>query len=97
MDKIQDPTDDPWVDMITGVADPFDGWRPQLGVFPVRLAGPKERKERQSAIQLRQLEQSLFTSSDWNEVTAKSKYDVFGVQSTRAKLLAVHEERVTEW
>lgn len=97
VDNIQDPTDDSWVDLISGEADVFDGWRPQLGVHPLRLAGPRERKAGISTSQMRTIESQLFASADWQSIKDQTKSAGFGVAHTRNLMLNTYKEHADAW
>lgn len=97
VDRIDDPSESPWVDLITGKSDAFNGWRPKLGVHAVRLAGPKELKAGLVPSQVRTIEQQLFSSSEWTDIAKQAKVGGFGVAVARQKVLDLHEERIAEW
>jgi hypothetical protein len=96
-DRIEDLEDNSWVDMITLKADRFDGWSPKLGVFPVRLAGPREIKAGLVASQVRAIEQQLFNSPAWSDVAKKSGSGGFGINIARQKVLDLHKDRINDW
>lgn len=96
-DRIEDLEDNSWIDMITLQADRFDGWSPKLGVFPVRLAGPKEIKAGLVSSQVRAVEQQLFTSPAWSQIVKKSGSTTFGIHVARQKVLDLHKDRIGDW
>ena len=97
VDRIEDHTDNSWVDMLTGNANRFDGWLPKLGMFPVRLAGPKEIKAGLAPSQMRAIEQRLFKSLEWVAVAQKAGRGSFGFQAARSKVLSIHQDRIAKW
>jgi hypothetical protein len=96
-DRIEDLEDNSWVDMITLKADRFDGWSPKLGVYPVRLAGPREIKAGLVPSQVRAIEQQLFNTSAWSQVAKTAGRGVFGIQVARQKVLDLHKDRISNW
>jgi hypothetical protein len=98
VDRIEDHTDNTWVDLLTGNADRFDGWLPKLGIYPVRLAGPKEIKAGLAPSQMRVIEHRLFKSPEWMNVAQKAgRGATFGFQAARQKVLAIHRDRIANW
>jgi len=95
-DRIEDLEDNSWIDMITLRADRFDGWSSKLGVYPVRLAGPREIKAGLVPSQVRAIEQQLFNSPGWSEVS-KTPGSGFGIHVARQKVLDLHKERIGDW
>jgi hypothetical protein len=95
-DRIEDLEDNSWIDMITLKADRFDGWSPKLGVYPVRLAGPKEIKAGLVPSQVRAIEQQLFNSPGWSQIS-KTVGSGFGIHVARQKVLDLHKERIDDW
>jgi len=96
-DRIEDLEDNSWIEMITLLNDPYDGWRPRLGVFPVRLAGPKEIKAGLVSHQVRVIERQLFDSPGWARVSKIAKMNTFGIHLARQKVLDLHRDRIEEW
>ena len=97
-DRIEDLDDNSWIDMITLQADRFDGWSPKLGVYPVRLAGPKEIKAGTAPSQMRAIEQRLFKSPEWVQLSQKSGLAArLGLPSLRKNVLQLHQDRITQW
>ena len=96
-DRIEDLEDNSWIEMITRLNEPFDGWRPRLGVYPVRLAGPKEIKAGLVPSQVRAIEQQLFNSPGWTSIAKKAGLGGFGVNVARRKVLNLHQNRIAKW
>jgi len=96
-DRIEDLDDNSWIDMITLQADRFDGWSPKLGVYPVRLAGPKEIKAGLVAAQVRGIERQLFSSPGWSSIAHKVVPTGFGIVVAQKKVLDLHQDRIAEW
>jgi hypothetical protein len=98
IDRIEDISDNSWIDMLTGDADRFDGWSPQLGIYPVRLAGPKEIKAGIASSQMRAIEQRLFRSPEWVQISQKSSLgSKLGLPAFRKNVLQLHQERISKW
>jgi hypothetical protein len=95
-DRIEDLEDNSWIDMITLKADRFDGWSPKLGVYPVRLAGPKEIKAGLVPSQVRAIEQQLFNSPGWGQVSKSLGFGL-GIHVARQKVLDLHKEKINDW
>jgi hypothetical protein len=84
--------------MLTGDADRFDGWSPKLGIYPVRLAGPKEIKAGIASSQMRAIEQRLFRSPEWVQISQKSSLgSKLGLPALRKNVLQLHQERISKW
>ena len=98
IDRIEDISDNSWIDMLTGDADRFDGWTPRLGIYPVRLAGPKEIKAGIASSQMRAIEQRLFKSPEWIQISQKSGLATrLGLPALRKNVLQLHQERISKW
>lgn len=97
VDRIEDLEDTSWIEMITRLNDPYHGWRPKLGVYPVRLAGPKEIKAGLIPHQDRVIEQQLFNSLGWVQVIKAEKMGTFGIHLARQKVLDLHRDRIEKW
>ena len=98
IDRIEDISDNSWVDMLTGDADRFDGWSPKLGIYPVRLAGPKEIKAGIASSQMRAIEQQLFKSPEWMQIAQSSGLAArLGLPALRMNVLQLHQERISKW
>jgi len=92
VDRIEDLDDNLWIDMITRRADRFDGWSPKLGIYPVRLAGPKEIKAGLGPAQVQSVERNLFASGNWSDIVKKSGLPGFGIHVARQKVLGLHSD-----
>lgn len=98
IDRIEDISDNSWIDMLTGDADRFDGWSPKLGIYPVRLAGPKEIKAGIASSQMRAIEQRLFKSPEWVQISQKAGLGTrLGLPALRKNVLQLHQERISKW
>jgi hypothetical protein len=98
IDRIEDISDNSWIDMLTGSADRFDGWSPKLGIYPVRLAGPKEIKAGIASSQMRAIEQRLFKSPEWVHLSQKSGLAArLGLPALRKNVFQLHQERISKW
>ena len=97
VDRIEDLDDNLWIDMITRRADRFDGWSPKLGIYPVRLAGPKEIKAGLGPAQVQSVERNLFASGNWSDIVKKSGLPGFGIHVARQKVLGLHSDRINDW
>lgn len=98
IDRIEDISDNSWVDMLTGDADRFDGWSPKLGIYPVRLAGPKEIKAGIASSQMRAIEQRFIKSPEWMQIAQKSGLAArLGLPALRTNVLQLHQERISKW
>ena len=98
IDRIEDISDNSWIDMLTGDADRYDGWSPKLGIYPVRLAGPKEIKAGIASSQMRAIEQRLFKSPEWVQLSQNCGLAArLGLPALRKNVLQLHKDRITNW
>jgi hypothetical protein len=96
-DKMEDPTNSSFIQLIMGEFEDWQDWQPALGWWPLRLRSTEECGRGMGDLEIKIIERALFSHEGFQR--AESKLGVkFGVEGTRKKLYEAFAKRViSKW